>query len=244
MENLFNDVIFYFFFFGIVSGFILAIDKYFMIRRYAFLATSSMYDLLLNDNPKRIEIKTIRKKQARQILAEKYDIETDTYSRGYINEFFSNNKVKDYSEVLYDILMNESEDEKTREIIKRFNDMKAIATEDFRFCEEDFLELNNATAYAYANMGYVIKLSLKAKYIKEKEAIKYLKKLQTIVENEYDDWLEYGVAYLTGKCIKSTTLDDELLFVMDYLLFNKRSIWNKANIKVKDRGSLLHSLEY
>lgn len=213
---------------GVVSGFILLVDKLFMIRRYPILAPSAMYNLLLKDDTKKIKISTISRGKARKILISKYDIKNKKEAKAYLQSYFEQNKVKDYSKILFYINKNEFFDEKSEQVLSRFNEMKEIATGNYMFLEDDFNDITNVSAYQYANVGYIVKLSLRSKFINEKLAIKYLRKIKTYVDEEYADWLEYAVSFLTGNCIKSTLVDEELIYILDYLTFNNKSIWAKV----------------
>ncbi len=213
---------------GLTSGLILLIDKYFMIQRYPLLASSCMYDLLLKDTVKKIELSNISKRKAKKILVEKFSLENKKAVRAHIDEYFSNDKVKDYSQILSALKYDESYDEKSESILKRFRDMKEIATSQYRFEEYDFQNVNNVLAYEYANIGYIIKLSLRAGYISEKKAVLYLRSLIKLVETDYEDWLEFASAFLVGKTIKSTDIDVELIYIMDFLTFDRRSLWAKV----------------
>ncbi len=213
---------------GITTGLILLIDKYFMIKRYPILASSCMYDMLLKDSPKKIELSTISKRKAKKILLGKYGIEDKKSARHYLVEYFGNEKMKDYSQILSALKYNESYDEKSEVILKRFREMKDIAINSYSFEEQDFYNVNNVLAYEYANTGYIIKLAYKAKYISEKKAVLYLKYLKNFVEDSYDDWLEFSSSFLVGKTIKSTEIDEELIYILDYLTFVKGSLWTKV----------------
>lgn len=213
---------------GVISGIILLIDKLFMIRRYPILAPSAMYNLLLGDNANSIRINSISKGKAKKILISKFDIKTKNEARIYLQEYFEKNKVKDYSKILGHLNNNEFFDAKSEQILSRFNEMKIIAIENYMFLEDDFQDIRSVSAYEYANMGYIVKLSLRAKYINEKKAVNYLREIKTYLDDEYYDWLEYAVSFLTGKCIKSTKVDEDLIYIVDYLTFNDKSIWSKV----------------
>lgn len=213
---------------GVTSGIILLIDKVFMTRRYPILAPSAMYNLLLKDTTNKIMLTSISKRKARKILIAKFDIKNKKEARTYLQDYFKENKVKDYSKILLYINKNESFDEKSAEVLTRFNEMKHIAIENYMFLEDDFKNISNVSAYEYANIGYIVKLSLRSKYINEKRAVNYLREVKKYVDEEYADWLEYAVSFLTGKCIKSTKVDEELIYILDYLTFNDKSIWSKV----------------
>lgn len=228
---------------GISSGIILLIDKLFMVRRYPILAPSAMYNLLLKDGTEKIKLNTISKRKARKILVAKYDINNKKEARGYLQNYFKENKVKDYSKIVYYINSNEFFDEKSEQVLLRFNEMKNIAINNYMFLEDDFKDIRSVSAYEYANIGYIAKLSLRAKYINEKQTVNYLRQVKLYVDEEYKDWLEYSVSFLTGKCIKSTKVDEELIFIMDYLTFNDKSIWAKVPLH-KQEEDFFTKFEY
>ncbi len=243
LNNIMNLSVKIFFGVGIISALILLIDKYFMTRRYPILATSSMYDLLLKGTDKTIDLTNISRGKAKKILKTKFDLENKSNTITYLNQYFSNDKMKDYSKIISMINENVSVDEKSKEILERVEAMKDEAIVNYRFSEGDFENIKSVSAYEYANIGYITKLALRAHYISEKKAIRYLRKLHEFVQIEYANWLEYAVSFLIGKCIKSTITDVELIFIMDYLVFDKRSIWNKCSLK-KNKEDLLSKLEY
>ncbi len=220
--------LFIYFAVGLSAGLILLIDKYFMMKRYPILASSCMYDLLLKDTPNKIELSNISKRKAKKILSRKYSLEDKKATRGYIIEYFNNDRIKDYSRILSSLKYDESYDEKSESILIRFREMKDIATKVYRFEELDFQNVNNILAYEYANIGYIIKLSLRARYISEKKAVLYLRELKELVDESYEEWLDFSSAFLVGKTIKSTEIDEELIYIMDFLTFDNRSFWAKA----------------
>ncbi len=228
---------------GIVSALILIIDKYFMIRRYPILATSTMYDLLLKDNCKTIYLSNVSRGKSKKLLKEKFKLENKANTITYLEQYFANDKMKDYSKIIMMINANESCDEKSAEILDRVEAMKDEAIGNYSFSENDFDNIKSISAYEYANIGYIIKLALRAHYISEKKAVRYLRKLHDFVELEYTNWLKFAVSFLIGKCIKSTVVDVELIYIMDYLVFDKRSIWNKVNLGEK-RTDFLAKFEY
>lgn len=219
---------------GVISGVILLIDKIFMARRYPILAPSAMYNLLLKDTTKKITLTNISKRKAKKILIEKYGINSKKEAREYLKEYFARNKVKDYSKIIYYINNNEFFDEKSEQVLIRFNQLKNIAINEYNFIEDDFRDIRSVSAYEYANMGYIVKLSLRAKYINEKLAVKYLRQIKSYVDEEYEDWLEYAISFLTGKCIKSTKVDEDLIYILDYLTFNAKSIWAKVPLHAQE----------
>ncbi len=228
---------------GFISGSILLIDKYFMIRRYPILSTSSMYDLLLKDNCKTIYLSNVSRGKAKKILKSKFSLENKANTVTYLNQYFANDKMKDYSKIISMINANESEDEKSAEILERVELMKDEAIVNYRFSEDDFENIKSISAYEYANIGYIIKLALRSHYISEKKAVIYLRQLHDFVELEYTNWLEFATSFLIGKCIKSTVVDVELIYIMDFLVFDKRSIWNKVTLGEK-RTDFLMKFEY
>lgn len=232
-----------FFVVGLASALILLIDKFFMTRRYPILATSSMYDLLLKDSDKTIYLSNLSRRKAKKILKSKFELENKANTVTYLNQYFANDKMKDYSKIINMINANTSEDEKSKQILERVEAMKDEAIGNYRFSESDFKDIKSIAAYEYANIGYITKLALRAHYISEKRAVRYLRNLHEFVELEYTNWLEYAVSFLIGKCIKSTILDNELIYIMDYLVFDKRSIWNKTGLR-NDKKDVFTRFEY
>lgn len=246
MENLslfINNFLIIYFSLGILAGLILVIDKYFMIRRYPLLSNSCMYDILLKDDERKIRLGTISKRKARMILDTKYKLENKVNTNEYLYSYFKNGKVKDYSEILGYILDDSSYDVKSKKILDRFRKMKDIASKEFSFKKSDFEYVESVSAYEYANVGYVIKLALRAKYINEKTAIRYLRILKKYVDSEFEDWLDYGVSFLTGRCIKSSQNDEELIYILDYLIFDNRSFWSKIEFGLEN-DDFLTRFEY
>ncbi len=235
--QIINTSIIIFFSVGLISGVILMIDRFFLVRRYPYLAGSCMYDLLLQDTTRKLELTTIRKKKAREILMLKYDVNNKFEAIEFIENFLEHSKLKDYSTILNCLNNNESFDEKSDDILYRFNNLKSVAINEYRFIKDDFKNIKNISAYKYANMGYVVKLCYKSKYISEKRAVNYLKAIHTIIEDEYDNWLDYSIAFITGKVIKTSTFEDELLNILDYLNFNEKSLWNKVDISLDEYRS-------
>ncbi len=243
IESIISTGMIIFFTMGIVSTLILLVDKFFMLRRYPILSTSSMYDLLLKDNDKTIYLSNVSRSKAKKILKLKFNLENKANTITYLNQYFANDKMKDYSKIIMMINQNEGDDDKSREILDRVEAMKNEAIVNYRFSESDFDDIKSVSAYEYANVGYIIKLALRSHYISEKKAVNYLRKLHDFVELEYTNWLEYAVSFLIGKCIKSTTIDIELIYIIDYLVFDKRSIWNKVTLGTK-KEDFFTKLEY
>lgn len=228
---------------GILAGVIIVVDKYFMIRRYPLLASSCMYDILLKDNEKNIKLGTISKKKAKLTLSSKYRLENKEDVNKYLFFYFNKGKVKDYSEIISYLVNDDSFDEKSDKVLKRFREMKNVATKYFRFEDEDFYDVKSASAYEYSNIGYIIKLALRAKYINEKTAIKYLRILKVYVDDEFEDWIEYSTSFLIGRCIKSSQIDEELIYILDYLVFDSRSFWSKVDFGLS-RDDFFAKFEY
>ncbi len=241
--NFVDTAIRIFFGVGLISAFILLVDKFFMVRRYPILATSSMYDLLLKDNDKTIYLSNVSRSKAKKILKTKFDLENKANTITYLNQYFANDKMKDYSKIIMMINEYEAVDQKSKEVLDRVESMKDEAIANYRFSESDFDDIRSVSAYEYANIGYITKLALRSHYISEKRAVRYLRKLHEFVELEYTSWLEFAASFLIGKCIKSTLVDVELIYIMDYLVFDKRSIWNKTSIKT-NKSDFISKFEY
>lgn len=235
--------IFIFFAVGIISGLILYVDKFFLKRRYPFLAGSCMYNLLLQDSADKLELTTITKKKASELLVAKYNIHNSEDAFNFMENFFENRNTKDYSNILYCINNDEYYDSKSEDILKRFNIVKRSAISEYGFDPLDFKNISNLSAYKYSNIGYALKLCYKANLLNEKDTMNYLRDVHMFIEDEYDDWLDYGISFIAGKVVNSKKFEDDLLYILDFLIFDSRSLWNKTRIYL-DQDRSFKDYEY